>query len=211
MHLYEVTFKNKGGLVMVSTVNPKRPSQPTKYVFYATPKFDVFSDAIASYIIQKTRLTNIAICSDSTFIVNQEKVSQEIVEQYTDSIKKYGGKVTTTACDLSAPNFQPSAFHSQAISDGAEGLLLIPRPDKLNLAIDVARENKGRLPLFSYQGMYTERTLRKSLPRLFGSLIISYRVGINQIQISSIYTDSGHLETTEQLFQSCHIFWWSWY
>ncbi|KAB8332502.1 ABC transporter substrate-binding protein [Scytonema tolypothrichoides VB-61278] len=151
---------NKGGLVMVSTVNPKRPSQPTKYVFYATPKFDVFSDAIANHIIQKTRLTNIAICSDSTFIINQEKVSQEIVQQYTDSIKKYGGKVTSTACDLSAPDFQPSAFLSQAISDGAEGLILIPRPDKLNLAIDVARENKGRLPLFSFQGMYTERTLK---------------------------------------------------
>ncbi|MBW4632359.1 MAG: ABC transporter substrate-binding protein [Iphinoe sp. HA4291-MV1] len=151
---------DKGGLVMVSPVNPIKSSKPTKYVFYATPTSDVFSDAIARYIVQKARLTNIAICSDSTFIINQEKISQIIVQQYTDSIKKYGGKVTSTGCDLGSGNFQPSAFLSQAISDGAEGLLFIPRPDKLNSAIEVARENKGRLPLFGFPGMYTERTLK---------------------------------------------------
>lgn len=151
---------NKRGLVMVSLVNPKKPSNPTKYVFYATPSSNVFSDAIASYIVQKARLTNIAICSDSTFTINQEKISKGIVQQYTDSIRKYGGKVTSTACDLGAPTFQPSSLLSRAISDGAEGLLLIPRPDKLNSAIEVARENKGRLPLFGFQAMYTERTLK---------------------------------------------------
>lgn len=156
----DTSIYNKHGLVMVSPVNPKKPSKQTKYVFYATPTPDVFSDAIASYIVKKARLTNIAICSDSTFTVNQEKISNEIVNQYTDSIRKYGGKVTSTVCDLGAPTFQPSDFLSRAISDGAEGLLLIPRPDKLNSAIEVARENKGRLPLFGFQGMYTERTLK---------------------------------------------------
>lgn len=156
----DTSIYNKRGLVIVSPVNPRKPSNPTKYVFYATPSSDVFSDAIGRYVVQKAHLTNIAICSDSTFTINQEKISQEIVEQYTDSIRKYGGKVTSTVCDLSAPTFQASSFLSRAISDGAEGLLLIPRPDKLNLAIEVARENKGRLPLFGFQAMYTERTLK---------------------------------------------------
>ncbi|MGH7999303.1 MAG: ABC transporter substrate-binding protein [Brasilonema sp.] len=156
----DASIYNKRGLVMVSPVNPRKPFKPTKYVFYATPTSNVFSDAIARHIVQQAHLTNIAVCSDSTFIINQEKISPLIVQQYTDSIKKYGGKVTSTVCDLGAPDFQPSAFLSRAISDGAEGLLLISRTDKLNSAIEVAQENKGRLPLFGFQGMYTERTLK---------------------------------------------------
>ncbi|ARV59494.1 hypothetical protein BZZ01_13425 [Nostocales cyanobacterium HT-58-2] len=156
----DTSIYEKSGLVMVSPVNPKKPSKPTKSVFYATPSSDIFSDALAKYIVQKARLTNIAICSDSTFTVNQDKISQEIVQQYTDSIRRNGGKVTSTVCDLGDPTFQSSTFLSRAISDGAEGLLLIPRPDKLNSAIEVARENKGRLSLFGFPGMYTERTLK---------------------------------------------------
>ncbi|WP_017317469.1 ABC transporter substrate-binding protein [Mastigocladopsis repens] len=151
----DTSIYNKRGLVMVSLVNSKKLSKPTKYIFYATPSSDVFGDALASYIVQKARLTNIAICSDSTFTIRNE-----IVEVYTESIRKYGGRVTSTVCDLGGATFQPSSFLSRTISDGAEGLLLLPRPDKLNSAIEVARENKGRLPLFGFQAMYTERTLK---------------------------------------------------
>lgn len=154
----DVSIYNERGLVLVSPINLRKSSESAKYVFSAAPNPNVLSDLLASYIVKEAGISNIAICSDSTF-----PRSKEIVEQYTDSIRNYGGKVTSTFCDLGAPDFRASAFLSQAISDGVEGLLLVPRPDKINLnsaVLDVARENQGRLPLFGFQGMYTEKTLK---------------------------------------------------
>jgi branched-chain amino acid transport system substrate-binding protein len=61
---------------------------------------------------------------------------------------------------LSAPNFNPDAAISQAISKKADGLLLAPHVDRINKAIDVARANKGRLALFGSPTLYTYQTLQ---------------------------------------------------
>jgi branched-chain amino acid transport system substrate-binding protein len=154
---------NDKGLVRISPGSPTRQSrqdqtQPgqTRYVFYASPDRDNFTQALAEYIVKKERRTNVAICLDST----QAERSQAIKKQYADFITKAGGKVTDTECNLSAPNFRASDFITKAITDGAEALLLNPRPDRIDAVIDVARENKGRLALFGSQQMYSEKLLK---------------------------------------------------
>jgi branched-chain amino acid transport system substrate-binding protein len=101
---------NKRGLVMVSLVNPKKSSNPTKYVFYATPSSNVFSDAIGSYIVQKARLTNIAICSDSTFTINQEKISKELYNNTLIRLGNMGVKSPVQLAIWVRQRFNPAVF-----------------------------------------------------------------------------------------------------
>ncbi|MEC4818319.1 MAG: ABC transporter substrate-binding protein [Scytonema sp. PMC 1069.18] len=147
---------NNAGLVMVSPVNIKTLTEPSseRYVFYATPSLVTYSDTLARHITREARLDRIAICSEL-----QLPIINDIVKQYTDSIRKYGGDVTNTVCDLGASNFLARSFLDRAISDGARGLLLIPTPRTTAAAIDVAQENQRRLWLFSPQTMYSETTV----------------------------------------------------
>ncbi|MBW4565288.1 MAG: ABC transporter substrate-binding protein [Mojavia pulchra JT2-VF2] len=137
----------------------------TRYVFNISPNRNIFNQALAEYIVKKERRTNIAICRDSSFRTSQETSSQErpnqeIVQEYSDLINKAGGKVIGTDCDLGAANFRASNFIAKAISDGAEAILLIPRITNINPALDVAKENRGRLALFGSQQLYGEKILK---------------------------------------------------
>jgi branched-chain amino acid transport system substrate-binding protein len=137
----------------------------TKYVFNVSPNREIFNQVLAEYIVKKERRTNIAICRDSSFRTNQdtsstERSNQEIVKEYSALINKVGGRVTGTDCDLGAANFRASDFIARANSDGAEAILLIPRPTNINPALDVAKENRGRMALFGSQQLYSERILK---------------------------------------------------
>ncbi|OUL17355.1 ABC transporter substrate-binding protein [Nostoc sp. 106C] len=163
----------QSGLVRVSPGSGRnQPGQnqaqffgDTRYVFNVSPNRNIFNQALAEYIVKKERRTNISICRDSSFRTtqdtsSQEKANQELVKEYSDLISKAGGKVTGTDCDLGAANFRASDFIAKATSDGAEAILLIPRPDNINPALDVAKENKGRLALFGSQQLYGEKVLK---------------------------------------------------
>ncbi|GAB1541674.1 ABC transporter substrate-binding protein [Scytonema sp. NUACC21] len=166
---------NDRGLVMVSPINPnaRQSSQMQKYIFYATPNADVFSDKLAEYIVKRTGIRNVAICRDSSFQARQDRprespVSIEtIIDLHKESIQssKYGGKVTSTNCDVS-DNSSVSDILRRAKTDGAEALLLFPSPLTINNAnskfFDLLRENKkqGELPLFGFQIMYNSRILK---------------------------------------------------
>ncbi len=155
----DVSTYNQGGLVRISPVNPIKISETAKYVFYATPSPGIFAGTLARYIVQDSRLRNIAICNDSTSPAGEAAIKATL-EEYTDYIRQAGGKVSSTVCDLGAPDFNPSNFLSRAISDGVEGLLLIPRVGKFSSTIDLIKENKGKLPLFAPPQMYTRKTLQ---------------------------------------------------
>ncbi|BAY20610.1 putative branched-chain amino acid transport system substrate-binding protein [Calothrix sp. NIES-2100] len=137
----------------------------SKYVFNISPNRSIFNQALAEYIVKKQRRTNIAICRDSSSnnnqqTSNQERPNQEVVKEYSDLINQAGGKVSSTECDLGAANFRASDFIAKATSDGAEAILLIPRFSNINPAIDVAKENRGRLALFGSQQLYSGKVLK---------------------------------------------------
>jgi branched-chain amino acid transport system substrate-binding protein len=66
-------------------------------------------------------------------------------------------------CDFSSADFNPNTIASQAIRDGASGLLLVPPVERLGRAIDVMQANKGKIPLLGGPSMYTFEILQKGL------------------------------------------------
>ncbi len=147
---------NQGGLVMVNPASNTSQVSGGKYIFSISANTGVFANTLARYIAQNARVKNIAICADSTI-----PAFKNILNEYTKSIRQAGSNITNTVCDFSVPDFNPSNVMGRAISDGSESLLLLPRLDKIDPAIDVARANSGRLALFTYGGMYTFDTLKK--------------------------------------------------
>jgi branched-chain amino acid transport system substrate-binding protein len=82
-----------------------------------------------------------------------------------------GGKAAPIECDLSTPTFNASAVMSQAISQGADGLLLLPSIERLNQAIDVAQVNQRRLALFGSSTLYTIQTLQQGQAAVNGMVL----------------------------------------
>lgn len=147
----------QGGLVMISPTSVARNlSGIGSYVFRTTPNTRVLASTLASYAVIDARKANIAICADA-----KAEASKSFKEEFIAAVFEKGGKVTNTNCDFSDPNFDPQEVSSQAISDGADSLLLAPSVDKLSQAVDVAKANKGRLPLLGSHTMYTYETLQQ--------------------------------------------------
>lgn len=147
----------QGGLVMISPNSTARDlSGIGRYVFRTTPTTRATADTLANYMVNSARKTKIAICAAS-----QSEASRSFKEEFTWAAFDNGGRVTNTNCDFSAPNFNPDDIPSQAVSGGAEALLIAPSIDKLNQAIEVIQANKGRLTLFGNQTMYAIETLQQ--------------------------------------------------
>lgn len=116
----------------------------------------MIADSLSRYIIKTAGKTNILICVDPKAMDNQS-----LTEEMTRAIEAASSKINSTECDPSAPKFNPSAVISQALSTGANGLVLSPYIDRIQQALVVAEANKGRLALFGSPTMYTDETLKK--------------------------------------------------
>ncbi len=155
-----------GKLVMISpTSDAKNLSGIGSYVFRTAPTIGFQADTLSRYAIKANRKT-IAICVDS-----QAPASQSLKDDFTSAIRSDGGKVAPTNCDLSAANFNPAAIISQAVSQGADGLLLLPSVDRLNQALDVAQANQRRLALLSSSTLYTIQTLQQGQAAVNGMVL----------------------------------------
>lgn len=157
----------QGGLVMISPTSVARDlSRIGGYVFRTTPSARAIADVLANYAVKSAHKTKIAICADS-----RSEASRSFVEEFTFSVFEYGGRVTNTACDFSAPKFNPNNVPSQAISDGADAVLLAPAVNKISSAVDVAQANKGRLALLGSHTLYTFQTLQQGQEDINGIVL----------------------------------------
>ncbi|QMS86919.1 amino acid ABC transporter substrate-binding protein [Nostoc edaphicum CCNP1411] len=144
-----------------NSINNQPNSSTTNYLFHVNPLYDNLVDTHSRYIARQAR--NIAICGDSRSSRSNStsSSSQILVEQYTQAIKKYGGNVISTPCNLADKNFDPRAFVDQAIeTENASGFLLMPSIRNIYFATKVAQEVKGRKPLFASENMYSATTLQ---------------------------------------------------
>jgi branched-chain amino acid transport system substrate-binding protein len=147
----------KGGLVTISPTSVARNlSGVGRFIFRTTPNTRAIADALASYVVRTARKARVAICADS-----QAEASRSFQEEFTSSVFENGGHVTSTPCDFAAANFNPSEIPSQAVSDGADALLLAPDVNKIGQAVEVAQANHSRLTLFGSHTMYTFETLQQ--------------------------------------------------
>lgn len=156
-----------GKLVVISpTSDAEALPEVGNYVFRTILSISNQAEVLANYAVKKERKTNTVICTDS-----QAKASESLKEEFTKAVATDGGKVAAVNCDLSAPTFNANNVISQAISQGADSLLLLPSIDRLTQGLDVAQANQRRLALFGSSTMYTIQTLQQGQASVNGMVM----------------------------------------
>jgi branched-chain amino acid transport system substrate-binding protein len=157
----------QAGLVMISpTTVGTSLSGIGSYIFRTTPDTRTTADILARYTVQSARKSKVAVC-----IASDAKASTSFKEAFEWSIFQAGGKVIEANCNFSQPDFNPNNIPSQAISSGADALLLAPSIYNVNQAISVIQANKQRLPLLGNQTMYVFETLQQGLADANGMIL----------------------------------------
>jgi branched-chain amino acid transport system substrate-binding protein len=144
------------GLVMISPTSfANGLSGLGNAIFRTIPAIRFMAEPLAHYAIHTARKTRLAVCADTKAPDNLS-----FRDELTTSFLTQGGQMVTLECDFADPAFNPAAAIAQAVSRGADSLLLAPHVDRIESAIAVARANKGRLTLFASQTLYTMQTLK---------------------------------------------------
>ncbi|NJM90541.1 MAG: ABC transporter substrate-binding protein [Hydrococcus sp. RU_2_2] len=157
----------QGELVIVSpTSDAKALTNTSSYFFRTIPSIRFQADALSRYALRTARIGKIGICIDS-----QSAASLSLQEEFTSAVFADGGRVVELNCDLSAASFNPNTIVSEAISNGADSLLLAPSVERLNLATEIAKANKQRLSLLGSSTMYTFQTLEQGKADVNGMVL----------------------------------------
>jgi branched-chain amino acid transport system substrate-binding protein len=157
----------QAGLVMISpTSTASSLSGIGSHIFRTTPSTRVTADTLAHYVVNVAHHTKVAVCAAS-----QDKASKSFKEEFAWSLAQYGGRLTNANCDFSAANFSPSDVPSQAISAGADALLIAPSLYTINQATEVIQANNGRLALFGNQTIYVIDTLKRGQAGVNGMVL----------------------------------------
>lgn len=147
----------QAGLVMISPTSVARNlSGIGSYIFRTTPSSKAMANVLAEHVVKSARKTKVVLC-----FASKTEASQSFQEEFTSAIFENGGRVLQTTCDFSDSAFNPSEVPSQAISAGAEALVLAPSLNGVHHAIAVMQAAKGRLPIFGSQTMYAMETLKQ--------------------------------------------------
>jgi len=125
------------------------------YIFRTVPNISVMAAPLAEYAVKTAGKTNIAVCYDS-----QAPDNISFKDEFVASLTAAGGKLVPTVCDFSLPSFNPESALADAVSKGAQGLMVAPHVDRIDRAISLARINRGKLPLYGSTTLYTFQTLK---------------------------------------------------
>jgi branched-chain amino acid transport system substrate-binding protein len=143
-------------LVMVTpTSSTNNLSGFGSYIFRTVLNSGSTTPPLAEYIVKQAGKANIAFCYDS-----QAAGSASFKDEFIASLSASAGRLVPIVCDLSAPTFNPNNAIADAVSKGAEGLMLAPYIERLDRAIDLARANQGKLALYGSSSLYTFQTLK---------------------------------------------------
>ncbi|MEG4109174.1 ABC transporter substrate-binding protein [Microcoleus sp. S13_C5] len=143
-------------LVMVTpTSSTNNLSGFGSYIFRTVLNSGSTTAPLAEYIVKQAGKANIAFCYDS-----QAAGSASFKDEFIASLSASAGRLVPIVCDLSAPTFNPYNAIADAVSKGAEGLMLAPYIERLDRAIDLARANQGKLALYGSSTLYTFQTLK---------------------------------------------------
>lgn len=159
----------QAGLVMISPTSVGSSLSALgnyNYIFRTTPDTRSTADILARHTVESARKSKVAIC-----FASDAKASQSFKEAFEWSIFQAGGKVVETNCDFAQATFNPETVSTQAISSGADALLLAPSIYNINQAIAVLQENKNRLPLLGNQTMYSYETLEQGRAEANGMIL----------------------------------------
>jgi branched-chain amino acid transport system substrate-binding protein len=146
---------NRAGLPMISpTSMGDNLSGIGKYIFRTPPTSQALAHTLAQRIYTVDRHHKLAICFD-----NKATDSNSFKDQLIAEFSKLGGAIVNYNCDVAASDFNPNQAIDRVTSNGADALFVASHIDRLNLAMQVAEANHGRLPLYSSPTLNTFQTL----------------------------------------------------
>ena len=144
----------KNQLVAISpTSTSVKISELGNYIFRTVPSDKLAGEALANYTTTQLRLQRIAV-----FFNSASNYSTSLKNELTAALNQNGGKVTAQF-DFASATFKPNDSVKQAISQGAEVIVLLPDTASLNEALQVARVNQNQLPLLGGDSPYQIKTL----------------------------------------------------
>ena len=174
-----------GQLVMITpTSSAKELAGFGSYIFRALPSTRFLAEPLATYVLKVAKKPSVATCYNS-----QAPDNITFRDEFTASLIADGGQLINIDCDMASASFNPSTSISQAISSGADAILLTPHIDQLEKSIDIARSNKSRLALFSSPSMYTIQTLQSGRSDVNG--LTMPVVWHPQMQKASVFTQQA--------------------
>jgi branched-chain amino acid transport system substrate-binding protein len=148
-------YQEKKLVMITPTSSTNNLSGFGSYIFRTVLNSGSTTAPLAEYIVKQAGKANIAFCYDS-----QAAGSASFKDEFIASLSASGGRLVPIVCDLSAPTFNPNNAIADAVSKGAEGLMLAPYIERLDRAIDLARANQGKLALYGSSTLYTFQTLK---------------------------------------------------
>ncbi|PHM10448.1 caspase, EACC1-associated type [Nostoc sp. 'Peltigera malacea cyanobiont' DB3992] len=163
-----VYLQKGNGLVMISPTSSAALPQFYNYVFRTSLRTNLVAEKLSNYAIKNVPNSNILFCAYYSTSIDH----QSLKDEFTKAIKSVGGQINPTDCNISASNFDPNAVISQAIASAANGLLLTFPIDEMKKGLAVAQANKGRLPLFSNPGLYTQKILQEGKGDVDGMVLV---------------------------------------
>jgi branched-chain amino acid transport system substrate-binding protein len=123
------------------------------YIFRTVPSDKLAGQSIANYTTGQLRLQRIAV-----FFNSASNYSKSLKNELTDALNQNGVKVTEHF-DFASSTFKANDNVKQAISQGAEVIILLPDAASLDKALQVARVNQNQLPLLGGDSPYQIKTL----------------------------------------------------
>ena len=144
-----------GKLPIISgTSTAVKPTNLSRYFFRTVPTAYVGGRALADHLLTKLKKRNVAV-----FFNHKSAYSESLKSEFVAAISLGGGQVVAEF-DLSNPGFSPAKSIEQAISRGAEAIMLNPDYDALDKALQVVTVNNRRLFVLGDMGtMYSKTTL----------------------------------------------------
>ena len=126
-----------GQLVMITpTSSAQKLAGFGSYIFRALPSTRFLAEPLAKYVLKVARKSRVATCYNS-----QAPDNITFRDEFTASLIADGGQLINIDCDMASATFNPSTSISQAISSGADAILLTPHIDQLEKSIALAHKN----------------------------------------------------------------------
>lgn len=158
----------KGKLVMISPTSfSNQLSGIGSYIFRSVTNIRFVAEPLSKYAAETGNIKNIAICFDSNA---PDQVSFK--DEFILALPADKAKVVNINCNFAADNFNAKNAVSQAISNGADSLLLAPHVDRINRAVEVAQANNGRLKLLGSPTLYTIQTIQQG-KSVFNGMVLA--------------------------------------
>lgn len=144
-----------GKLPLISgTSTAVKPANVSPYFFRTVPTAYVGGRALADYMLTRLNRRNVAV-----FFTPKSAYSESLKSEFVAAISLGGGQVVAEF-DLSNPAFSPANSIEQAISRGAQTIMLSPDYEALDKALQVLTVNNRRLFVLGDMGtMYSKTTL----------------------------------------------------